>query len=154
MLRLNHIITLCILFAFTGCGCSPEDPNKKGKDDGGKGSTPEVTKLTYTINLTNKNSDGYYIGKVGEKITIKAAATGPKKDEVKWINHTTLKRGVITDVNFINSQERGTSEEFSFTPTGPAKLIITCEPAKQETKNGVKLYEGKQEFKIEVEAST
>ena len=99
MRKLKFLIVLIQVMLAAGCGNGIR-LSGIGKDSEGGGNgvqkdeahgiqqvgenKPEVTQLTYTINLKETDSEGNYLCNVGDLVRITATATGPKAENAKW----------------------------------------------------------------------
>ncbi len=152
--RLNYIILISAGLLFSACwGKDGGDKKSKGEQPE---TTPEVTKLTYKINLNNQDAQGFYLGKADTPIIITASANGPNKDKATWIAiPQPLNGGLGTKGASSIGGSNTITEQQSFTfslddPADATEYQVTCSPAQQKTINGVKLYEGRQVFKIKL----
>jgi hypothetical protein len=128
----------------------------------------EVTKITYTINLTEQDDQGFYIVQSGQPISIKAIANSRYQDQILW--NTTFPMPI--DGEFAMSVPPKISQEeflayFKRHKTIEEKqilyLVIKDAGSATEYKlkcfftgdqhmvNGVDLFQGKQEFKVRVQ---
>ncbi|MFN7094793.1 MAG: hypothetical protein ACK4M7_05450 [Burkholderiales bacterium] len=108
-----------------------------------------ITKLTYTINLSQQDNQGNHLAKLGELIIIQAQAAGPHQNEAKWLVDKTFQGlNIEFDGDLQQTQQpyqKNITEEFKFNTKGSAFptsgiIKLVCHPVLEKV-NGLNLYE-------------